>query len=207
VNRGNWRVRAENSILRFLVECCEEGPELESSGIALDAAYSRFWRQCNIDSIGKNDRELTATYLHNGTLYKLLVESGFVKETRESRGPKGGTFKTVWFKGVAPKDLPEPAPLSEQYPNTEEDENGDVPARPPARAARAMRATHVRINGMIYERDMIATVRPIRGFVKANTGETMKAIVTFNNAELRHQFVTAEEAERIEAQLTGEEVR
>jgi hypothetical protein len=175
------RALAENSMLRFLVECCEEGPDLEEPGVALQDAYLRFWRKQQESDRLTMYRPDRLSYLSNGNLYTLLLESGFTKLTREARGPKGGVMRVTYFRGLRLKQEVKQAQPDPKY---------------------------IRINDGLYSRDEIAQIRPIRGFLRISKNgegeEMMKAIVTFKHNRTRHQFVSAEEAGRITAQLTGE---
>jgi hypothetical protein len=50
------------------------------------------------------------------------------------------------------------------------------------------------VNGVTYQKNLIATMRPIRPFQHNTTKRTMTHIVTFNNPEMKHQFVDEEQA-------------
>lgn len=117
----------------------------------------------------------------------------------ERRGKELGRSVLVYIRGVGLKQLSAPPNVS----ILEVEEATESEVLPPKSitpyVVRPGTHTHVEINGTLYDVTLIATIKPIRGFVK--NGEEMKAIVTFNSAELRHQFLSTTAAERLRREL------
>lgn len=78
----------DNSVLMFLVDCCEEDPRLEWTGISLHDNYCYYMREV----LGKMRFIYSAS-----TFYKKLEEAGFVKEMYHN-----DLFQVrIKFKGLA----------------------------------------------------------------------------------------------------------
>lgn len=69
-----------------------------------------------------------------------------------------------------------------------------------------IKGTHIEIRGVLYEKNLIATIRPIRKFKRFDNKEEMSYIVTFTNAELKHQFISEDDAHRIKQQISNQGV-
>jgi len=96
------KAEEENSLLIFLVECCDEAPGLEVTGKDVADAYVKFYQAGNRAAYAGN-RLASVSYLADYTIYKLLSQAGFTKETRVQQGPKGGQYKVVFFIGLGLK--------------------------------------------------------------------------------------------------------
>lgn len=175
----------DNQVSTFLVNHCEEDPGFEDTLQNLYAHYQKVHGSV----IGNSFRK---TWMTDSSFKNKLIASGLTVEIRPHAVHKKS--KTIWVKGVriiqsAKVVTAECAPVNKHYP----------PPVPIHHVAGDF--THVRVNGELYDRRLIARVKPIRPFEHAATGQSMAYIVTFNNAEIKHQFITLEAARELEHAL------
>jgi hypothetical protein len=123
-----------------------------------------------------------------------LIKAGVEKQTRVEKGARGRDKLVVWWIGLGVD--------KEKWATGEKLLEARVTGytAPPIQSVVPSQsaASHVRVNGILYSKELIGTVRPIRGFKHHQTGEEMKYIVTFTNPELKHQYLGQRQGEELE---------
>jgi hypothetical protein len=216
----------EKELQRFLVLYCDENVGLEVTGSDFCWAYTRA-RQANLFNAFITDPRMYAMLQMAGFekavvfpkgIQKRVVFKGLDVKWEKLANALGVPVTMLKFnREAAPFDLqkkyarklkvvppaaPKPQPvLVSKPPAPTEDPAGDVPVEPSRKPA-PVAATHVKINGVLYERNLIATIRPIKPFKKTGAQSYSTHIVTFNNPELRHQWIDEEQAQVVEHFLT-----
>jgi hypothetical protein len=182
--RDERKKRQEQSVLRFLVEECDEGDDLGVRGTTISSAYFRHF-PCN-------DRELMSA----ARMYDILENVfEFKRESRQVLGSLGKPRQAVFFRGVNLK--PWSLAMQPTLP-------AEVAALAVGPQLENIAASHVLIKDTLYARSLIAVVRPIKPFKKFDGG-TATHIVTFNNPQVRQQYLERTEAAKVLAQF-GQEV-
>lgn len=190
-NKKTNRISAgfDNQVSTFLVNHCEEATGFEET---LQNLYSCY-QKVHGSVIGNSFRK---TWMTDSSFKTRLVAAGLVLERRPHALHKHNW--TIWVIGVRlkPSKPTEPVTVSYGY-------SGQSPAPAPITESTILHGewTHVRVNGELYDRRLIARVKPIRPFEHSATGQVMSCIVTFNNPEIKHQFITAENARDLESVL------
>lgn len=210
----------DNQVAAFLVKYCEEGDGYES---ALNGLFTAF-KQVR-GRLTREDDPLRHRVMSSTAFLRRMYACGF-SWTAGSRMHevviKGVQLNRIEVKPGcdASQAIEAVKAISDetvefynryQYPeyfdgDTEALKRWDegVPSSPVdcvVKSAPIQQLTHIEVEGKMYDRDLIATVGPIRGFIDRNTGIEKKGIVTFNNAEMKHKFVTQADFVRIRAQL------
>lgn len=190
--RNNYKTKMaanfDNQVSAFLVNFCNESSELSSVQVDLYWAYYQLYlkQTLKLDTISAYSKAMDQS-----SFAKRLVAAG-LESTLEVIPNRFNGQRVRIIKGVALKQQPivqKPEPSqSREATRIRAEELGNG---------------HIEINGTLYARELISTLKPIRGFVRFDSKTEMKAIVTFRNPELRHQFLSAEEAKRIK-QILGE---
>lgn len=210
------KIRAATAFQVFLTVFCKEDLQLMCSGVDLRLGYLRA-QQCGLIP--------NSVFLYDHQIYNLAVDAGFEKITKRCVDDKTikGNQNKVYFRGleidwdkisnrsghpeVKLKDNTLIGPwmfttklalVSSSVSDTQlsPDPEASVPS------TSTDRPSHVEINGTVYSREMIATIKSIKPFKKTGKTEFCTHIVTFCNAELRHQFIVKYVADRIIEFLT-----
>jgi len=217
--RENDRAKRENSMNAFLIECCEEGPGLETQGVEVNRLYN-LWRKHYDPLVGPvqpratRNSEWIPVYLKEYEVYETLRRLGFTSESRWVNA--GGKQARVVFKGFRIKYVPSPPPTPLIAPsNNTEPANPAVSVAPKSSLPTVKLANGISINGSIYDIRLISTLKRVSPFIKktfirnsdgSSSREQQSEIqvthlVTFHNPELRHQWVDQYTAQLIAQQL------
>ena len=202
----------DNQILIFLVERCEENEDYTISLSALYYSYIHWYPGFSVRSkLHGNGHAMSVS-----TFKTRMEDAGFevYPDTPERTCYLGAsavtarTSRQLWVSGL--RVMSEVA-----HPNVERQDRIDVywepekisepESEPEVETASVASPTgsysHIQINDTYYDRTLIATFRPIRGFEHSRTGKQMTHIVTFNNSELRPVYLTDDEAYVVRQQL------
>jgi hypothetical protein len=180
----------DNKLLLFLTKYCMEE---ENFSTPIKQVYNRYHDLETFDLLRVQEPEEMPQHFsrsgRNMTYYlleKKLIEAGFdvqkdiVLKTKIVYGLLVDTDKVFRDLEVANQIIP--APVEEEKPKIQEIE--------------VLKKTHVRVGDQVLHRDIIATVKKIRGFMRSTSPgveEFCQYIVTFTNGEMRHKFITQEE--------------
>lgn len=209
------KIRAATAFQIFLTSYCDEGTNLMVSGVDLRLGYLRA-QQCGLIT--------NSVFLYDHQIYTLAVFAGFEKITKSNVDDKSikRNQNKVYFRGVdvlwsklseasgypenklrdntliGPWDFEKklalvPTPIRDQVTENHQEESTPENTSKPS---------HIEINGTVYSREMIATIKAIKPFRKTGKTEFCSHIVTFYNAELRHQFITQDTADKVIQILT-----
>ncbi len=168
----------DNQVSIFLVNYCEEAEGYEEKLYSLYREYQRVHRSiAPPTAVGVYSRR----WMAQASFFSRLQVAGL--GVRRSVAEKQ---TTIWITGVRVR--PKHQAVAAVVPQLQ------------TQTVVVEKCSHIRINGTLYERELVATMKPIRPFTK-HTGEVMTHILTFKNAELRHQFISTEDAKSIEQKL------
>lgn len=187
---------AENSLATFLVECTEEGPGKEVRLVDVTTAYNRWAGFKMANKLGEHP------YISHESMRSYILKAGFKLEACWTYPVPGATDARLVKRAIVRElALTEAAPTTDP-PTAYERMMADVKAREQEQAAvSATVSAHVLVDGKVYARRAIETVRPIRGFM---AGATMrKYIVTFRSGEHRPVYLTEAAGKELTEQLAG----
>lgn len=197
----------DNQMATFLVKFCNEEPHLSEVASTLFDTYIRNYGECT------NSSDFYRRSMSREAFIARLKGVGFAHEVVSS--PDNRKFTVFHGLGLQDQEDAKSCRLTRNIPRTVTSAAtaaASVRSMPPIpqrirstelsalAASGGSSVTHVSVNGVVYERGLISTVRPITAFRK-HTGQICTHIVTFHNPEMRHQFLTEEEAARLKAQL------
>jgi hypothetical protein len=207
----------DNQILIFLTNFCEEDASYKSIFAKLYQVYQK-----NHGKIIQNPccrKNGNQRWMSIGTFQNRLEKAGFELETKyypSLHSKENGSYIVV--HGVRPLEAipPEPGiPIQEagmmndlqdgpyvidvshlQEPSLEECERDHIES-----SNAYFERNFIQIGNMTYNKKLVSTIRPIRPFQHNTTKKMMTHIITFNNPEMKHQFVDEEQAMMLKERL------